>query len=57
MYVRDGTEGAYEKLSLDLVRCSEIQQRSAECAAKAMRGEQTEDVSKWILKWEVPDHG
>mmetsp|Transcript_19195 Transcript_19195/g.38676 ORF Transcript_19195/g.38676 Transcript_19195/m.38676 type:complete len:123 (+) Transcript_19195:3299-3667(+) len=46
---------AYEKSRLG--RCSEMQQRSAERAAKAMKGEQTEDVSKWIFKWEVPDHG
>lgn len=35
-----------------LGRCMEIQRRSEERAAKAMRGEKAEDVSKWIFAWE-----
>merc|ERR1712087_1033400 len=38
-------------------RCLEMQQRSAERAAKAMKGEQTEDVSKWIFEWDVDHEG
>jgi 2-polyprenyl-6-methoxyphenol hydroxylase-like FAD-dependent oxidoreductase len=34
-------------------RCLEMQHRNAERAAKAMKGEQTEDVSKWIFQWDV----
>jgi 2-polyprenyl-6-methoxyphenol hydroxylase-like FAD-dependent oxidoreductase len=34
-------------------RCLEMQQRSAERAAKAMKGEQAEDVSKWIFQWDI----
>ena len=34
-------------------RCREMQRRSEERAAKAMRGEQGEDVSKWIYAWEL----
>jgi len=33
-------------------RCMEMQRRSEERAAKAMRGENAEDVSKWIYAWE-----
>ena len=33
-------------------RCMEMQRRSEERAAKAMRGEKAEDVSKWIYAWE-----
>jgi 2-polyprenyl-6-methoxyphenol hydroxylase-like FAD-dependent oxidoreductase len=40
---------AYEHSRLD--RCEEMQRRSAERAAKAMKGEQVEDVSKWIFQW------
>ena len=36
-----------------LDRCIEMQTRSAERAAKAMKGEQVEDVSKWIFQWEI----
>ena len=36
-----------------VVRCREMTARSAERAAKAMRGERAEDVSKWIFKWEI----
>jgi len=33
-------------------RCMEMQRRSAERAAKAMRGEkELEDVSKWVHAW------
>lgn len=32
-------------------RCMEMQRRSEERAAKAMKGETTEDVSKWIYDW------
>jgi len=54
--IRDGDdlEGAlkdYSKKRLD--RCIEMQARSAERAAKAMKGEQVEDVSKWIFQWEI----
>ena len=41
----------YSKKRLD--RCIEMQSRSAERAAKAMKGEQVEDVSKWIFQWEI----
>ena len=41
----------YSKKRLD--RCIEMQARSAERAAKAMKGEQVEDVSKWIFQWEI----
>jgi len=34
-------------------RCKEMQQRSAERSAKAMKGEQVEDVSKWIFQWDI----
>jgi 2-polyprenyl-6-methoxyphenol hydroxylase-like FAD-dependent oxidoreductase len=34
-------------------RCMEMQRRSEERAAKAMRGEAAEDVSKWIHAWEL----
>lgn len=44
---------AYEASRLD--RCSEMQQRSADRAAMAMKGEHAEDVTKWIFKWDVPD--
>lgn len=40
---------AYERARLG--RCNEMMQRSAERAAKAMKGEQAEDVSKWIFQW------
>ena len=54
--IRDGDdlEAAlkdYSKKRLD--RCIEMQTRSAERAAKAMKGEQVEDVSKWIFQWEI----
>jgi len=41
----------YSKKRLD--RCIEMQARSAERAAKAMKGEHVEDVSKWIFQWEI----
>jgi 2-polyprenyl-6-methoxyphenol hydroxylase-like FAD-dependent oxidoreductase len=41
----------YSKMRLD--RCIEMQTRSAERAANAMKGEQVEDVSKWIFQWEI----
>lgn len=34
-------------------RCVEMQRRSVERAVKATRGEQTEDVSKWIFQWDI----
>lgn len=43
---------AYEESRLE--RCREMQQRSADRAAKAMKGENIEDVSKWIFAWDVP---
>ena len=43
---------AYEESRLE--RCKEMQQRSADRAAKAMKGEEAEDVSKWIFAWDVP---
>jgi salicylate hydroxylase len=54
--IRDGDDlkvalQDYSKKRLD--RCIEMQARSAERAAKAMRGEQAEDVSKWIFQWEI----
>ena len=36
-----------------VARCREMAARSAERAAKAMRGEVTEDVSKWIFEWDI----
>eukprot|EP00986_Skeletonema_menzelii_P004742 scaffold1658_cov160-Skeletonema_menzelii.AAC.2 len=47
----DGALKDYSKKRLD--RCIEMQARSAERAAKAMKGEQVEDVSKWIFQWEI----
>lgn len=44
---------AYEESRLE--RCREMQRRSADRAAKAMKGEEAEDVSKWIFAWDVPD--
>lgn len=54
--IRDGDDLGealkdYSKKRLD--RCIEMQARSAERAAKAMKGEQVEDVSKWIFQWEI----
>jgi 2-polyprenyl-6-methoxyphenol hydroxylase-like FAD-dependent oxidoreductase len=54
--IRDGDDlmealKDYSKKRLD--RCIEMQARSAERAAKAMKGEQVEDVSKWIFQWEI----
>lgn len=43
---------AYEESRLE--RCREMQRRSADRAAKAMKGEEAEDVSKWIFAWDVP---
>jgi len=53
----DGLGGALERYSKRRVeRCLEIQRRSAERAARAMRGEEAgEDVSKWIHRWNVED--
>lgn len=34
-------------------RCIEMQRRSAERTAKASRGEQAEDISKWIFQWKI----
>ena len=42
----------YENSRLE--RCREMQRRSADRAAKAMKGENVEDVSKWIFAWDVP---
>jgi 2-polyprenyl-6-methoxyphenol hydroxylase-like FAD-dependent oxidoreductase len=36
-----------------VARCREMTARSAERAAKAMRGEMAEDVSKWIFEWDI----
>jgi hypothetical protein len=36
-----------------VTRCREMAARSAERAAKAMRREMTEDVSKWIYEWDI----
>lgn len=38
-------------------RCMEMQHRSEDRAVKAMKGEQVEDVSKWIFKWDVSEKG
>lgn len=38
-----------------IARCVEMQRRSDERARKAMKGEPTEDVSKWIFQWTVQD--
>merc|ERR1712232_1112243 len=50
----DSVEAALESYSEERVnRCLEMQKRSAERAAKAMKGEQAEDVSKWIFQWDI----
>lgn len=36
-----------------VARCREMSARSRERAAKAMRGELAEDVSKWIYEWDI----
>lgn len=41
----------YSKKRLD--RCIEMQTKSAERANKAMKGEQVEDVTAWIYKWDI----
>ena len=54
--IRDSSslESALESYSEQRVsRCLEIQQRSADRAKKAMKGEKTEDVSKWIHQWNI----
>mmetsp|Transcript_60591 Transcript_60591/g.70889 ORF Transcript_60591/g.70889 Transcript_60591/m.70889 type:complete len:486 (-) Transcript_60591:197-1654(-) len=54
--IRDGKDlgSALETFSESRVaRCIEMQTRSAERAAKAMKGEQVEDVSKWIFEWDI----
>jgi 2-polyprenyl-6-methoxyphenol hydroxylase-like FAD-dependent oxidoreductase len=54
--IRDSSsiESALESYSEQRVsRCLEMQHRGAERAAKAMKGEQVEDVSKWIFQWDI----
>lgn len=52
----ESVEEALEMYSRKRVsRCIEMQERSAERAAKAMKGETTEDVSKWIFQWDIDD--
>ena len=53
----DDLGGALERYSKRRVdRCLEIQRRSADRAARAMRGEEAgEDVSKWIHRWSVEE--
>ena len=47
-------EEALKSYSEQLVsRCLEIQKRSDERAAKAMKGEKAEDISKWIFQWDI----
>ena len=41
----------YSQLRRD--RCLEMQRKSQECAAKAMKGEQTEDITRWIHDWDI----
>ena len=49
----DSTLRTYSQQRID--RCIEMQRRSEERAAKAMKGDnQAEDVSKWIYDWEPP---
>lgn len=53
----NGESGTFSKALKDysdkrIGRCMEMQRRSVERAAKAMKGEKTEDVSKWIYTWE-----
>lgn len=50
-------ESALQKYSsMRVDRCVEMQKRSAERAAKAMKGEKDlEDVSAWIHRWDVED--
>lgn len=51
----DSIDSALESYSKQRVeRCLEMQKKSAERAAKAMKGEKTEDISKWIHEWDVP---
>ena len=42
---------AYSAIRVD--RCLELQVRSSQKAARAMAGENTEDVSKWISNWNI----
>ena len=61
---RDGTSAAdtassvqqalTEYSALRIARCQEMQRRSDERARKAMKGEQAEDVTKWIFQWRAP---
>ena len=53
----DDLKGALETYGRRRVeRCLEIQRRSAERAARAMRGEEAgEDVSRWIHRWTVEE--
>ena len=49
----DSALRTYSQQRID--RCIEMQRRSEERAAKAMKGDnQAEDVSKWIYDWEPP---
>ena len=49
----DSVLRTYSQQRID--RCIEMQRRSEERAAKAMKGDnQAEDVSKWIYDWEPP---
>ena len=49
----DVAEALREYSNKRIGRCMEIQRRSEERATKAMRGEKTEDISKWIYSWEL----
>ena len=50
----DSLDEAIERYSqLRVERCLEMQRKSAERSAKAMKGEATEDVSKWIFEWNI----
>jgi salicylate hydroxylase len=50
----DSLEKAIEHYSQSRVkRCFEMQRKSAERAAKSMKGEAAEDVSKWIFEWNI----
>lgn len=48
----DIAEALKEYSNKRIGRCIEIQRRSEERASKAMKGEKTEDISKWIYSWE-----
>ena len=50
----DSVEAALEEYERARVgRCTEMQKRSAERAAKAMKGDRSDDVSPWVHSWNI----